>query len=141
MTPTVTDLTDDAWDRAVDLVRHAGLPVGDLVLGRQRFWGAWTGGQLVGVIAAEVYPSGALVRSLAVDPAFRRQGLALALFRALETWWSQRGPLVLLTETAEGFFARQGFVVVSRDKVPSDVQASAEFQHLCPVTARVLVRG
>ena len=46
----------------------------------------------------------------------------------------------LLTETAEGFFRRRGFELVGRDAVPSDVQASAEFQGLCPVSARVLVR-
>lgn len=140
MNPTLTPLAAEAWPAAVALVRGAGLPVDDLAPGAQRLWGASVDGVLVGVIGAEVADGAALVRSLAVDPGFRGRGLAGALFQALEAWWDHRGPLVLLTETAEAFFARRGFVVVPRDQVPASIRASAEFRELCPVSARAMVR-
>ena len=45
------------------------------------------------------------------------------------------GRLVLLTLTAKSFFERKGYRVVDRGSVPDDVQASEEFQFLCPASA------
>lgn len=144
MNPTRRPLGAGDWPAARSLAEACGLPVADLEPGRQSLWGAWDQGLLVGVIGAEVYSGAsapvALVRSMAVDPGFRSQGLAGALFSDLEAWWDDRGPLVLLTETAEGWFARRGFVLVPRDDLPGAVKASAEFQDLCPVSARAMVR-
>lgn len=43
--------------------------------------------------------------------------------------------LVLLTETAADFFARQGFRTIERGSAPQDMQTSAEFRSLCPSSA------
>lgn len=134
------------WNAAVALVASCGLPTEDLRPGVQHVWGRWdgepsAGGPLVGVIGLEVHGTVGLVRSMAVDPDHRGQGLASSLFDELAAWWNGQGPLVLLTETAEGFFARRGFRVVDRDALPQAVHASAEFQGLCPVSARAMIRG
>jgi amino-acid N-acetyltransferase len=43
--------------------------------------------------------------------------------------------LVLLTQTAADFFARQGFRTIERSSAPEDIQASEEFRSLCPSSA------
>ena len=48
--------------------------------------------------------------------------------------------LYLLTTTAEGYFPSFGFSLTSREAVPDDVRATAEFQGACPASATVMVR-
>jgi amino-acid N-acetyltransferase len=43
--------------------------------------------------------------------------------------------VVLLTTTAEDFFLRFGFQPISRVEFPLAVQASVEFQEVCPDSA------
>lgn len=49
--------------------------------------------------------------------------------------------LVLLTQTAADFFARQGYRVMERDAAPQEVQASEEFRSLCPSSAVCMVKS
>ncbi len=137
---SITPAGPDHWAPAVGLVGRTGLPVEDLRAGDQRFWVAQDGPGIVGVIGVEIHGNTGLVRSMAVDETHRHRGIAGALYAALEEWWSQRGPLVLLTETAEAFFARRGFQTVDRESVPEPIKASAEFRELCPVSARAMVK-
>ena len=46
--------------------------------------------------------------------------------------------LYLLTETAEAWFLRLGYVSVARDAVPVSLMASPEFSGACPDSAAVL---
>lgn len=136
----VIRLADRAdWDTLVAMVHQTGLPTSDLMPGVQQLWGAWAGEKLRGVIGAEVHGATVLVRSLAVDSPYRGQGIAGKLFSHLQTWWGIHGPLVVLTETAETFFAKHGFQVVNRNDLPEEVKASAEFQELCPLSAKAMV--
>ena len=48
--------------------------------------------------------------------------------------------LYLLTTTAESYFPSFGFAPTSREAVPEDVRATAEFQGACPASAAVMVR-
>jgi amino-acid N-acetyltransferase len=41
----------------------------------------------------------------------------------------------LLTTTADKFFARNGFEVIDRNKVPSSIAGTNEFDSICPATA------
>jgi len=132
----------------VGLVASAGLPTADLAPGTVEFWalvdeGAAPGAGLVGVIGTQALgPDEALVRSFAVADGLRGQGRGAALYRALEARARQVGlrSLVLLTETAEAFFAARGFAVVPRDSLSPAVRASAEFTGLCPVSAVAMVK-
>lgn len=130
------------WGGAVALVAEAGLPTADLVPGRQQFWGTVEGNQLVGVIAWERVGDEALVRSFVVRPDRRGTGLGAALYLALEDAARAAGlqRLVLLTETAEAFFRRRGFVPTPRTDLSEAIQATAEFSSLCPVSAAVLAK-
>ena len=95
------------------------------------------GSEVVGTAALELYADGALLRSVAVDPARQGQRLGHQLTEAaLSLARSHGAPAVfLLTTTAEGFFPRFGFEPIARDDVPASVQASVEFQSACPASA------
>jgi amino-acid N-acetyltransferase len=102
-------------------------------------------GRLVGVAGIEecgVRGEHALLRSVAVDPAWRSRGLGRILVeRAIELAESRGAKaLYLLTTTAERYFPSFGFEQTSRDAVPEDVRATAEFQGACPSSATVMVR-
>jgi len=136
---TIRMLKDEEWAQAVTLAADAGLPVADLAVGRQTLWGAFEGGAVAGVVGTQAFGTVTLLRTLVVAPEFRGRGVASALTDYL--WASHRGAhWVLLTETAEDFFRRRGFLPVDRESVPAAVRASAEFQGLCPVSAVCLVR-
>ncbi|MEM9386393.1 MAG: arsenic resistance N-acetyltransferase ArsN2 [Pseudomonadota bacterium] len=84
----------------------------------------------------------ALIRSVATAPSLRGRGLARALVLALEHSATRRGldELYLLTETAEGFFSRLGYVTRERDLVPEPIRTSRQFSTLCPASATVMCK-
>ena len=126
----------------LDLLRRSGLPtegaaahVGHAVVARLN-------GRVVGSAIAELYPDGALVRSVAVDPHLRGTGLGHALtLGALAVAARAGAPAAyLLTTTASGFFPRLGFRRVRRDAVPAGVRSSVAFAGACPAGATVRAR-
>jgi amino-acid N-acetyltransferase len=101
--------------------------------------------RLVGVAGIEecgVRGEHALLRSVAVDPAWRSRGLGRTLVSRAIALAESRGAkaLYLLTTTAEHYFPSFGFTPTSRDAVPDDVRATPEFQGACPASATVMVR-
>lgn len=124
----------------LQLLREAGLPPDGLVDHLDTAFVARDGAALVGCAALEVYPDGALLRSVAVAQAAREQGVGRRLTgAALALAASLRSPAVyLLTTTAESYFPRFGFCPITRDQVPAGVQQSVEFRSACPASAVVL---
>jgi N-acetylglutamate synthase-like GNAT family acetyltransferase len=104
-------------------------------------WVAATGDRVVGVVALELYPDGALLRSLAVQQHVRGQRLGAQLVAAALDDVRRRDLAVvyLLTTTAETYFARLGFTVVARDAVPDSLLDSIEFRSACPASATAMV--
>jgi amino-acid N-acetyltransferase len=98
---------------------------------------------IIGCVALEPYGDTALLRSLAVTPSRRGNGVGQQLTRAaLDLARQERMTTVyLLTTTAAEFFARHfGFQPVVRAEVPVAVQQSVEFTSACPETAQAMVR-
>jgi amino-acid N-acetyltransferase len=97
---------------------------------------------LVGLAGVELYPDGALLRSVAVHPDWRGTGLGrLLVTRALDTARDAGArDAYLLTTTAEGWFPRFGFTPIARDAVPPGVRESVEFREACPASAVVMHR-
>jgi amino-acid N-acetyltransferase len=98
---------------------------------------------VVGCVALERYGDQALLRSLAVVPWRRGDGVGRQLTRAvLDLARRHRVATVyLLTMTAADFFARHfDFRVVGRPEVAMAVQQSIEFTSACPRTAQAMVR-
>jgi amino-acid N-acetyltransferase len=125
------------------LLAAAGLPVADLTAARlDGFWGCGESPDLTGVVGLEIYGTVALLRSLAVAPAWRGRGLGAALLAHAERAARRRGlaALYLLTTTAEAFFSRRGYVRLPRAAAPSVLRQTTEFAALCPASAVCLTR-
>lgn len=125
------------------LLAAAGLPVADLSAAHlDDFWGCDAGEDLIGVVGLEWYGTVALLRSLAVAPDWQGRGLGVALLAHAERATRQRGitALYLLTTTAEAFFARRGYVHISREAAPPVLHRTAEFAALCPASAICLTK-
>ena len=99
-------------------------------------------GELAAVAGLEVCCDTALLRSVAVRPAWRRHGLGEALVRRVVCRAEERGvhALYLLTMTAEHYFPRFGFAVVERGAVPPEIAATLEFRSACPASAVAMAR-
>jgi N-acetylglutamate synthase-like GNAT family acetyltransferase len=103
---------------------------------------AESGSDIVGVAGLEICCDNALLRSVAVQDAWRSQGLGRALVTRTIAEAEARGinALYLLTTSAERYFPTFGFRAVPRDAVPDDIRATAEFLGACPASATVMCR-
>ena len=117
------------------LLEASGLPVADL--DAVEILVARSGGRVVGCVGAELHGSAALLRSLAVDPRRRCEGIGEGLLRAVVDLARRRGAreFYALTTTIEPMLTRRGFARVERAEVPAAVRGSAEFATLCPSSA------
>jgi N-acetylglutamate synthase-like GNAT family acetyltransferase len=122
-------------ERAVRaLLASASLPVEDVAAGRQEYVLAHTGGALAGCVGLEACGESGVLRSFAVVPDRRRQGLGAALFERVVALALRRGvkTAFVLTTTAERFCLAHGFERVDRAQVPAPVAATQQFRTLCP---------
>ena len=101
------------------------------------------GKEIVACAALEIYQDSALLRSVAVKSAYRKQGIASRLTRAALDLARENHvtKVYLLTETASTFFSKRGFVQVHRSDVAEVVKQSVEFTTICPDTATVMMKA
>jgi predicted GNAT family acetyltransferase len=78
-----------------------------------------------------------LFRSFAVDSDHRGRGIGTQLYQRLLAHARLKGVRdgYLLTETAEGFFAKLGFQRVERQMVPTAIRETEQFRTQCPDSA------
>lgn len=130
-------------DEAIPLLLECGLPVEDLsAIASVQFFGIHAENALIGVVGLEAYPPYALLRSLAVTPAFRASGLGRKLVAFAESQAAARGitQLFLLTTTAEKFFLGLGYVPADRAAAPPVIRGTAQFSGLCPASSVFLCK-
>ncbi|MGZ3755475.1 MAG: arsenic resistance N-acetyltransferase ArsN2 [Mucilaginibacter sp.] len=124
----------------ITLLASQNLPVKDLPQTLDDFIVMQDQDEIIGVAGLETYGNYGLLRSMAVAPAYRNQGIADNLLTQIENLAASKKltAIYLLTETAAGYFTRKGYQNTNRDTVPADVQQSTEFSHVCPVSAIVM---
>jgi phosphinothricin acetyltransferase len=129
------------WPGIQELLQSESLPLAGVPDHLDDFIVA-TADRIVGCIGLERYGHAGLLRSLAVTSGKRGEGVGRALVEACVEFARSAGvdTLVLLTETAERYFERQGFARVDRARVPAAVHASAEFRGACPASAVAMTR-
>jgi amino-acid N-acetyltransferase len=90
-------------------------------------------GTWVGVAGYELYKQSALLRSVAVETASRRQGYGQVLVETVLADARKLGvhTVYLFTETAEPYFKRLGFEAVDRREIEQPVMQSAEVRERC----------
>jgi len=119
------------------LLESAGLPTSDLTSARPEFVAIHEKGSLVAAGALQRFGSSALLRSVVVSPARRGTGLGGSIVLELERLAREAkiARLILLTQTADKFFAQRGYRIMERSAAPTDMQGSEEFRSLCPPSA------
>lgn len=96
-----------------------------------------TKGQLVGVAGLEIYGKDALLRSVAVTPSFRSQGLGRQLTQDRVRWAGEHGVSViyLLTTDASSYWRRHGFSEIGRDEAPFSIRSTSQWSGECSPSA------
>lgn len=130
------------------LLTEANLPVADLRACRGLvLLGCREHGRLVSAVGIEAYGNVGLLRSLVVHQRRRNSGLGAKLVSDAEAWAARHGikTLYLLTTTAPRFFAKHGYLKLSRSEAPEAIASTAQFSDLCPTTSlfmrKALVEG
>jgi amino-acid N-acetyltransferase len=102
--------------------------------------------RVIGVAGIEVYGDAentlGLLRSAAVDPAWRNHGIGRALTEDRLAWAARHklAAVYLLTETAADYWPRFGFARMERALAPEPLMASHEWRQGCPASAVAMVR-
>lgn len=119
------------------LLIASGLPTAGVDDHWKTFIVARDGKELVACGGAEAYQFAALIRSVAVVPAYRSKGVGRRIVRQLLDRLASRGlrEFYLLTTTAEAYFRKRGFKPIDRDEVHPQLLSSREFQDACPDSA------
>jgi amino-acid N-acetyltransferase len=125
------------------LLERAGLPTSDLESAQPDFTVIRANGKVIAAGALQCFGPSALLRSVVVEPDHRRSGLGRLIVGELER--SARAAritqLILLTQSATEFFARQGYRTIERSAAPEELQGSAEFRSLCPSSATCMAKS
>jgi len=121
------------------LLERSGL--GTVDLEATEFYGhLGSRGSLLGVVGFQETPSGALLRSLAVEPAHRGKGIGSALVGHVLALLAARCSRVFLyTEDGVGYFRRFGFEVTSPSSVPEEIRALPLVRDRCASRATPMV--
>ena len=143
--PTLRPATPADEPAVAALLTASALPLDGVHDAISSFVVAEDAGSIVGVAGIETCGTTgehALLRSVAVAPAWRNRKLGRALVTRVIAEAEARGAkaLYLLTTTADAYFPSFGFRKTARDEVPEDVRATAEFKSACPASATVMTR-
>ncbi|HUW65831.1 MAG TPA: arsenic resistance N-acetyltransferase ArsN2 [Spirochaetia bacterium] len=117
----------------MELLQACALPTAGVRENIHHYWVADHDG-VVGVIGMEQSGRSVLLRSLAVNAAWRKAGLGSALVdRALQEVREDGGQAVyLLTTTAAKYMERRGFVMIERREVPEVLLQNSVLDGICP---------
>jgi len=149
MSYTIRSAQAADWPAIADLLTRAELPLAgaqehlrNFIIAEADGEVVGTAGMVVGTAGIEAYGSAGLLRSLAVDPRQRGQGVGEALVNQVLAEAANDGitEVALLTTTAPDYFPRFGFEQVERSALPAQLTESAEFQGACPASAVAMLR-
>jgi amino-acid N-acetyltransferase len=134
---TITPAKAEDIDAIKRLLTQSELPIAGVDDHWKTFIVARDGNRIVACGGSEAYQFAALIRSIAVEPEYRKHGLGRRLVRQLLDRLASRGlrEFYLLTTTAEEYFRKRGFKTIDRDEVHPQLLSSREFQDACPDSA------
>jgi amino-acid N-acetyltransferase len=134
---SLTKAQPEDLEGIIQLLRSSNRTVEGVRSNLENFFVVRDGGKLIGVAGLEYYGASALMRSVAVSDQHRGEGIGHSLVERCiaKSKELKIQHLYLLTETAEKFMRRFGFMRVDKGLVDSRLQASEEFKGACPDTA------
>ncbi|MBB3219808.1 arsenic resistance N-acetyltransferase ArsN2 [Pseudoduganella umbonata] len=138
---TYRSATAADWPAIEALLLAARLPLDGARDHLEQFLVGEDGGEICCAAGYERYGELALLRSVAVAQRWRGQGMGKQMLESIKARARIHGirRLYLLTTTAPEFFAGHGFVRAARNTAPAALQASREFQGVCPASATFMV--
>jgi amino-acid N-acetyltransferase len=133
----IRDALPEDLEGIQQLLRSVRLPVEGIAEHLRYFLVLELEDQVAGTVGLEVYGEQALLRSLAVVADLQGRGHGKSLYEAIldRARALSLREIILLSETAQRFFARQGFEVIAREVAGPAVSASVEFRSVCPASA------
>jgi N-acetylglutamate synthase-like GNAT family acetyltransferase len=139
---SIRPATADDLPGIESLLAASSLPLAGVREALGSFLVAEHAGTIVGVVGVEQCCDYGLLRSTAVDSAWRSRGLGRQLVERVIASAESQGlrALYLLTTTAERYFPSFGFTPTTRETVPDVVRETVEFRSACPASAVVMVR-
>jgi amino-acid N-acetyltransferase len=125
------------------LLQSQNLPDSDLTSDLSWFMGAYDDSGLVGSVGLEVYDHCALLRSLAVKDSQKNSGIGGELTGKIIEKAKEKGirEIYLITNTAEKYFEKKGFLKIERNEVPQEIRETQQFSAICPSSASVMKLG
>ena len=125
---------------ARELLRRMDLPEHGVVDHFGNYLVVRDASRLVALCGVEVYGDDGLLRSVAVDPDYRGEGLGALLVAGAQELARKLDveSLYLLTTTAAAFFRRHGFQDSPREKAPAAIRESWEFRAGCPSSSTLM---
>lgn len=98
---------------------------------------------VIGVLGLEHEGHIGLIRSLAVHPDHRGEGIALALCTQMEEVAKAESlvRLYLLTTTAQSYFSELGYHELDKELAPLPIKNSSQFSTLCPDSAILMEKS
>jgi amino-acid N-acetyltransferase len=135
--PVVRKATPDDLKTISMLLESAALPTSGVADHLRNFLVAEHEGSIVGAIGLEAYGETGLLRSAVVTPDAQGNGIGSLLYSSNLKLARRLGirRLLLLTNTAEQYFAKKGFRKIDQKTVSGPVTASVEFSGACPAHA------
>ena len=138
----IRKLESQDWSAVLELLAASDLDPAGLDDHRETILVARDDTRLLGCAALEAYGPVGLVRSVAVAPEQRSNGLGSMLMEALLAFAEGQSiqQLYLLTTTAAPFFAKHGFATIERAAADPAIHASIQWQSVCPQSALLMRR-
>lgn len=128
--------------KTIELLQASDLPSSDIDGKTQKIVVAECKEKLVAAGGIEKLGSLALIRSIAVRPEYRNNGIASSIYHLLEKYArdSSVEELYLITESAKAYFQKLGFLEKDRPAVPRPIRQTSQFTRLCPLSATVMFK-
>jgi amino-acid N-acetyltransferase len=125
---------------ACELLHRLSLPVHGVAEQFGHYLVVRDASRLVGMCGVEVCGEDGLLRSVAVDPDYRGEGIGGLLVAGAQDLARRLKleALYLLTTTGEAYFRRHGFQDFAREKAPEAVRESWEFRSGCPSSSALM---
>jgi amino-acid N-acetyltransferase len=137
----IREAINDDLKAIKSLLDSASLPSSDIEKHLSNFFVLKNEGDIIGTIGMELYGDTALLRSLAVKKDYQNKGYGQRLYQTLISKVKKMDVMniYLLTETAVGFFSKEGFQEIRRELVPPAIKQTYEYSTLCPEGAVCMV--
>ena len=131
---SITKTNTQDLPEVLKLLRLVELPIEGVKEHFQNFFIERKDKMTIGCIGIEIYGNLGLLRSVAIHPSFQGKGLGQQMVSKIEEYSAEKGlhKIYLLTDTAEKFFLKLGYLLVSRDEVDPRIKQSIEYTTLCP---------